>query len=490
MAAFALTGAGCGSSDRKDKGSSSDQPFAGARLTIAVPPGSNMPARWQSLLIEWSARTGAEAEIKEQWIAGDDKPSEERRATPAPDPDLMIFPINSLPDLNAAGRLAPVPMSLQQEDSGLQWNDIPRGLAANVLQVDRTPVAVPIACPVLVLYYRKDLLAKAGQFPPETWEDYQKLLDTLDRWAPGLSAAEPWGTEFRATMFLARSLPYARHPENFSLLFDIQTGDPLLDAEGWTRGLDAATKALPKLHADSLKSSPADCRRLILEGKTAFAIGYDTPPDESPATDAEKSAVSRASNISLGVVRLPGSRVVFNRASKRWDAAPGGLNRPSLSAFTGLAAGVSSKSSDLNAQAAWNLLVALSDPAAFGTAFTGPQRSLCRMSQAEAGRPWFGAELTDGEGGEFLQATSEALHDARLTPELPVVGGDDFRLLLTKGLEPALTGQATAAEALSVVQKEWQRRVETAGKDVIRASYRRQLGLSTIRSTAPEPPVR
>ncbi len=112
------------------------------------------------------------------------------------------------------------------------------------------------------------------------------------------------------------------------------------------------------------------------------------------------------------------------------------------------------------------------------------------MSQAEAGRPWFGAELTDGEGGEFLQATYEALHDARLTPELPVVGGDAFRLILTKGLEPSLTGKATATEALTAIQKEWQQRVDTTGKDVIRASYRRQLGLTAIRPTAPEPPAR
>ncbi|MCC7425050.1 MAG: extracellular solute-binding protein [Planctomycetaceae bacterium] len=478
-----LAGPGCGSNDRKDQSTRGDKPFAGARLVIAVPPGSNMADRWQSLLIEWSARTGAEAEIKELLVTGDEKPADKVRSAPAVEPDLMIFPITALPDLNAAGRLAPVPMALQQEESGLQWNDFPRGLVSNVLQKDRIPVAVPIACPVPVLYYRKDLLAKAGQFPPETWDDYQRLLDTLDRWAPGLSAAEPWGEGFRATMFLARSVAYARHPENFSLLFDIQTGDPLIQSEGWTRGLDAAMKALPKLHEDSLKASPADCRRLILEGKVALAVAYETPAGEpsTPAASAQ-SAIARANGISLGIVRLPGSREVFNRASKRWDPAPNGINRPSLTAFAGLAAGVSTKSSDLNAQAAWNLIVTLSDPAVFAAAFSGDERTLCRMSQTEEGRAWFGAELTDGEGAEFLQATAEALQDARLTPEFPIVRSRAFRTLLAEGLNESLNRKTTPAETLAAVQKSWGKLVEETGRDRLRDSYRRQFGLSEIRT--------
>lgn len=479
----ALAGAGCNSGGTKDKSVGGDKPFAGAKLVIAVPPGSNMATRWQGLLIEWSARTGAEAEIKELSITGEEKPATPEDARPAADPDLMIFPITALPDLNAADRLAPVPMALQQEGSGLQWNDLPRGLVSNVLQKDRTPVAVPIACPVPVLYYRKDLLAKAGQFPPETWDDYQRLLNTLDRWAPGLSAAEPWGEDFRATMFLARSIAFARHPENFSLLFDIQKGEPLIESEGWVRGLDATLKALPKLHEESLKASPADCRRLILEGKVALAIGYETPAGDATTVAGDtKSGIARASGVSIGVVRLPGSREIFNRASKRWDPAPGGINRPSLTAFAGLAAGVSTKASDLNAQAAWNLIVTLSDPAVFATAFSGAERTLCRMSQTEEGRAWFGAELTDGEGAEFLQATAESLHEARLTPELPVVRSREFRASLSGGLNDALTGKTTPADTLSSVRTSWEKLVEETGRDRIRDSYRRQLGLSEIRT--------
>ena len=95
---------------------------------------------------------------------------------------------------------------------------------------------------------------------------------------------------------------------------------------------------------------------------------------------------------------------------------------------------------------------------------------------------WFGAELTDGEGTEFLQATAESLHDARLTPEFPVVRSREFRAALSGALADALTGKAMPADALAAVQKSWGKLVEETGPDRIRDSYRRQLGLSEIRT--------
>lgn len=468
--------AGCGESEVSKNDTSAEQPFAGAKLTIAVPPGSKLAVRWQSLLIEWSARTGAEATVKE--VPLDELLPEKSGGVGG---DLVVFPLAALPDFAAADALAPIPRALQESDSGIQWSDAPRGLATNVVSVNRNPVVLPISCPVLVLYYRKDLLAKAGQFPPETWEDYQKLLETTDRWAPGLTAAEPWSEDFRATMFLARSLAYARHPENFSLLFDIETGEPLLHSAPWIRGLETARKAVERLPQETLTWSPADCRRRILEGKAALAIGYDVPStsdDSATPGSTARDLVSRGAGVSIGVVRLPGSRTTYNRSSQKWDAATGGVNRASLTAFAGLAAGVSSKSDDLASQAAWNLLATLSDPAVFSTAFTGPQRSLSRMTQAEQGRMWFGAELTDGEGAEFLQATAESLHDMRLTPELPVVRNQEFCAILGEGLGPALKGEAEASETLEAIDTKWRALVEKIGPATVRDSCRRQLGLS------------
>lgn len=464
---FAIAGCGEGS---KDSGESAQRPFAGAKVRIAVPPGSKFAERWQSLLIEWGARTGAEPEVVELALDSID-------TAKLIEADLLVFPLAILPDLTAGERLAPIPNALQG-DEGLRWSDVPRGLSSNVLSIDRKPVAVPFACPVLTLYYRKDLLSKAGLTAPQTWDEYQKLLDTLDRWAPELTAAEPWGESFRGTMFLARGAAAARHPENFSFLFDIETGAPLLDSPAWEQTLEASKAALARMSADVLSYGPEDCRRALLEGKAALAIAWETPGslDEGRGGDA-KPGVSRAEGIALGITRLPGARSVYNRSTKQWETQRGGVNRVETAGFAGLAAGVSAKSEPVVAQAAWNLIVTLSEPSTLLTAFPGTARSACRISQVDEGRVWYGPELTAAEGGGFLHATLEALRDSHLTAEMPVAHGSQFRAALAEGITPALRGETSPAVALAGVQKKWQGLVDARGADSIRKNCRRQLGL-------------
>src|SRR5207302_8201276 len=108
-------------------------------------------------------------------------------------------------------------------------------------------------------------------------DDYQQLVERIEVWAPGLVAVEPWSDDFRATMFLARAVSFAQHPAHYSLFFDIDSGDPLIDSPAFVRALETAKAALARMPPDVLTYRPADCRNAIIGGRAALAIALESP---------------------------------------------------------------------------------------------------------------------------------------------------------------------------------------------------------------------
>ncbi len=472
------------------------KPFAGQQLDISVPAGLGFPAAWDLILDEWTEQTGAKCRLREYDLSAGSRPLAEwlghgSGASSTPGAVLMVFPITQVAELAAEGLLASIPQD-QQSEGNLHWLDLLAGLRKNVATLERKPTVVPLSCPALVCYYRRDLLEKAKLSPPKTWSDYQKLIDSLDRWAPARTAVEPWGEEYRATMFLARAVSYAKHPGNFSLYFDYKTAEPLIDGAGFVRALEAAKSALAKMPHEVTEYTPADCRTEILAGRAALAVAFETGPGNpvlpfgpTGATAADvagvpetKSIVNRPELMRIGFCRLPGVREVYNRSTGDWEAPPdGGINQVTLTGFGGLCAAVSTNVTPLQAQTAWNLLARLSLDN-LETAFPGATKSPCRALQVGTAAPWTGTELADDERFQYLDTVAQSLRDTRLVAELPVVGRNEFRAALSEQIGSVLAGNAEPAAALEAAARRWREIIADVGVEAVRDSYRRSLGLS------------
>ena len=137
------------------------------------------------------------------------------------------MPTKDLSRLFAEDLIAPIPESAIDADV-LGWTSISPALR-NVLgmQGDK-PSVVPVTCPTLVAFYRKDLLAAAQFSIPQTWEEYDALVATVGEWAPGHVAIEPRGPDSLATLFLARAAASAKSSGQYSFELDVSTGDPLI----------------------------------------------------------------------------------------------------------------------------------------------------------------------------------------------------------------------------------------------------------------------
>lgn len=474
-----------GCSRGEETAPSAPEPFAGVAVGISVPAGHGLAVGWELLLDEWAEQTGAAYTLAE-YAADDSHTLAERSGwksdVPAGGVTVGFFPLTHLPELVHAGLLAPLPRELYSK-TGLDWLDVCAGLRENVLSPGGRSLAIPIACPTLLCYYRRDLLEQAGRAPPDTWDEYGQLVRELDRWAPGLTAVEPWSEDFRATMFLARAAAAARHPGHYSLFFDYNDVEPLIDTAGFVHALESALDTLRHMPPSVLKFSPADCRRELFAGRAALAIACEWPgpvplgttPLPDPAGGPQPS--QRGEGVAVGFCRLPGARRVFNRSTGQWESLPrGATNHVPLAAFDGLCAGVSSAATPESARAGWNLLVRLSAER-ITTAFPPALRSPCRESHLLDASAWGAADMTDREAFEYVRASCESLRDTRLVAELAVVGRDRFRESLTAALGPALEGQSTPQAALSAAALRWREIIEQIGRDAVRRSYRRSLGL-------------
>ena len=102
-----------------------------------------------------------------------------------------------------------------------------------------TIFAVPLGSPVMVLFYRADLFAHFGKQPPQTWAEYQQLVEFFARrenlkdWpatsnlpAGWCGAVEPLAVGWAGKTLLARAAAYAKHRDYYTTLFDRDTMAP------------------------------------------------------------------------------------------------------------------------------------------------------------------------------------------------------------------------------------------------------------------------
>lgn len=476
-AVLCLTLAGCPDADDQAAVKPAQLPFAGQSVGIAVPAGLDFLRHWEGPLREWGAQTGAQVELVE--YQSDDA------ALTAQLNDagrtIVVFPLERLGELIDGDRLAPIPAAILDDVNGVNWLDVLGGLRDGPASPRRKPGLVPVNCPVLVCYYRQDLLDSAGLKPPQTWDDYRKLLDSLADWAPGLSAVEPWHPDFCVSLALARSAAFARHPGHYSLFFEIDSGKPLIDGPGFVRGFEKSLAAFRKLNPDSRQLSPAQCRDRVVRGQAALALGYEPARTDESAADAADSSDGRPDGARIGISRLPGSAESYNPTRQLWDALPDKrIHYVTLCGFSGLATAALANRGAEPVEAGWNAISRLGSQG-FVSGFPAQAVGLCRESQVPSSGAVAGPELLGNEAAAYGDAVAVSLREPPVVFELPVVRRGEFRAALAAAVQSMLEGQATPSDALATAAAKWQSLVDEIGPERLKNNYRAALGLGSKR---------
>lgn len=454
LALIALSTTGC---PEKPVNGPTGPVYGGLNLSVVV-PSADYRDTWDQPARDWAAETGASVTI----VDGD--------STKAPPPGAaVIVSLADLPDLLTKVEPAEIPEPLLSE-SQLAWNDLLPGLRDHVGVRMRRPMLLPIAAPVLVCGYRQDLLDKAGLAPPATWADYDRLVQTVADWAPGLVAVEPRATDYRATLFAARSLAPALPPGQLGLYFDPETMSPRIAAPPFVQALTELATLTPKLDPRSNEMSPADCLTALSTGQAAIGLCVVTGDGTRRNTDSSQA-------VALGFSALPGTRSLYDVTTGQWSPADEGgpINRAALVGPGAFVAVVASGPA-AEVEASWSLLqkLVVSEQ---GQLLPVSARSPVRESQLDRVDLFCPASLGGQSARRALAAIAGSLRGSSVCVELPLPDSSEFRKSLAVAVRKTLDGQATAETALTELSQEWTSRLKDAPHaDETRRVYRESLG--------------
>ncbi len=222
------------------------------------------------------------------------------------DADAVIFPPELLGTLAERRLIRPLNRAWLTSDL-LAADDLLTPLDSPELCWDGQPTAIPLGEPVLLAFYRTDVLERLGKTPPNTWDEYQQLVDQIGREHHLRPTAEPLAGGWAARLLLARAAAYARHRDYLSVLFNRETMEPLIAGSPFVRALEELVQTAKLNPAGAAELTPQQCVDLVINGEAAMAIGFLDRRTKTLPTS------------SIAVAELPGSDTAYHWGQARWE---------------------------------------------------------------------------------------------------------------------------------------------------------------------------
>ncbi len=490
--------AGCPRPESEPQPGHDRLPLEGVTLRLAVVDDPALAAAVVQARGEWNAQTGAELEVTEI----SEKELERAETLPA---DAVLCPSHTLGILAERDLIEPVPKNIIRGD---QWNgifDLPKLREA---AWGGRIVAVPFGSPVFCCYYRADLLEKLGRRPPRTWSEYRELAELLAKNSPlplgkgpeansplplgeGPGVRAPWSATIEplapgwaGLTLLARAAPYAKHRDNFSTLFNIETMAPLIAGEPIVHALEELVATAELGPDDPFQFDPAKVRAAFRRGECGMAISWPTAAVEERGEgrggrgEFGGLAASAASDSArVGFVELPGSRRVFNLSKNEWDKRADDDDRHvPLLAVAGQM-GVVAKGST-NRKAAFQLLLWLSDDRMSPQiSALSPATTMFRQSNLDVPGQWVEETVLHAAASQYGEATLAAFSHEQWLGALRIPGRAEYLAALDEAVAAAVRGEKSAQEALQQAETKWREITNRLGLDRQKAAYRHSVGL-------------
>ena len=457
---------GCPRDDSTSQRQPVKRPLDGVKLRLAVADDPALAAAILRVRGEWNVQTGSEFQVEE---------TTEKDLLEAGkiDADALLCPSHLLGVLCERELLAPVPAKTLK---GPQWAAIFDLLKLREATWGGQAMAVPFGSPLLTCYYRADLLTKLSRRPPRTWDEYEELAKLLAAEkpaavdAPWCGTIEPLAPGWAGLTLLARAAPLAKHRDNFSTLFNIETMEPLVAAPGMIQALKelvAATKLGP---ADPLHFDPAAARAAFWNGQCGMALTWPTATDDGIPAKVDPA-------IRVGFVELPGSSRVFNLTSRTWDIRADDEDRHvPLLAISGRLGVVGKQSNELDA--AFQLLLWLSDESmSVQVSAASSATTLFSQSQLKSPSRWVEKSVPAVAAVHYSDATEAAFRHEPWLAALTLPGRAEYLAALDEAVLAAVRGEKTVEDALLETDAKWVKITEQLGVDKQKAAYRHSLGL-------------
>jgi multiple sugar transport system substrate-binding protein len=461
---IALTCLGCNS--EQDAQQNPDTHPQDAKLSLLV---LDDPELADAIRRQWTERGEGELTVNEGTA------KELLDATkPSINADAVIYPSGMIGQLIESNLIVPLPAKTLR-DPNLAWSDILDLVRLREATWDRKAYALPLGSPQFALFYRADVWEKLELKPPTTWEQYAAAVAKLRDAAAKDSAigfqvatAEPLAPNWAGQMLLARAAGYARHRNFLSVLFDLETMQPLIDGPPFVRALDELFAAAANPAA--LEWGPQDTLEQLLNGHVAAAIGSCAPGNSLERPTAEPQ-------VKISVVELPGAEVSYDRQRQTWDSRDASDVHVTLLMSSGRFASVSRRAA--NQQATANLLVWITGKE--WSAQLAPVSShvtLYRRQHLEKPENWITTpNFSEAVRREYADVVSQSLSRPESVLSVRLPGRDEYLVALDEAVSRVVRGEASSKDALQEAAAKWNVITDRIGRDKQKEAYRRSLGL-------------
>ena len=466
-----LAVAGCGTST-EDRHDPQRQPLAGVSLKLTVVGDSALAAAIGQLRGEWNLQTGADFQVLPV--------SESKLAKPEPfQADAIIGPAYLVGPAAEQGRIVPLSATQLRNTSG-NWSDVFDLVRLHEMSWGTKTWAVPFGSPVLVCYCRADLLEKLGREPPQTWGEYlelarllgdRKILGQEDRAknAGWWGTVEPLDSGWAGLVLLAHAAPYAKHRDNYSTLFRIDTMEPLVAGPPFVKALEDLVAAAKLGPADELDFDPDAARNAFWQGRCGLALSWPTAAAAIPPGGSAKG-------FRVVFSELPHADQVYNVGNQKWEV-PAEDQDPHVP-LLGIAGRVGAICGSSHPDAALELLSWLSAPAAGDPAGAASSATtLYRRSQLKGAKNWVEKPLSPAAAAQYASLTESTFRRPQWLSAPRIPGRDEYLAALDHAVRQAVQAKQSPAAALQQAAAKWREITDRLGREHQRAAYLRSLEL-------------
>jgi multiple sugar transport system substrate-binding protein len=467
------------------------EPLAGVTFRLLVADDPALAKAAGRLRGEWHAQTGSDFILV-------NTTENDLAAARSLDADGVIVSSGMIGTLAARELIAAVPEKRPQADSadkdsaasdgGDGGESGPGGeifelLALHEATWGKQVIAVPMGSPVLVCYYRADLLEKLHRQPPQTWEEYRELAQLLEAQRPASGgpwhgAVEPLAPGWAGLVLLARAAPAAKHRDNYSALFDIETMEPLIGGPPFVRALEELVTTAKRGPPEQLQYDAAAVRDEFWRGHCGLALSWPTAAAKTPAAGGAEAAVApEAKGLRAGLAELPGAPQAYNVGTKSWEPLGEGVDpHVPLLGVAGRLGAVAAGGK--HPEAAWQLLRWLSGPKwSPQVCAASPATTLFRRSHLKSPQQWTERAMSPAAAAQYAALAGKTLGRTDYLFALRLPGRTEYLAALDDAVRAAVRGEAAPAAALKQAAARWDQTTRRLGLEAQRTAYRQGLGI-------------
>lgn len=463
------------------------QDWSGQKLTVLTFDGPQVAEALQRRAPDFEALTGAEIEVVAipfdelyETIATDLQQDQPQYAA-------IVFPSQWLVDYAESGYLVDLTERVAA-DRAIAWDDIAPFFRDISATYNNRIYTIPLDGDFQLVYYRADLLTKAGLQPPETWEAYLAIAqqfhnqDLNSDGEPDYGsclAKKPDAQSYWMIWSIASAFLQTQGTAQ-GAFFETETMQPLVNNAAFAYALNLYKQTTDYAPPNELELDIADTRELFIAGRCALTLDWG---------DVGTLAIAPNSQVvdQVGAIALPGASRVLDRETGELVAcdktvcpyAIDNINRAPYAAFGGWSGAINAAATTAEQDLGYAFLSYMSQPAqanedvTIGASGFNPYR----ISQFTNRDLWVEAGMSFEAASRYLGAIRVSLQSPNVVLDLRIPENNRYQQeVLDPVIAQFLRDEIDREDAIAQIEAGWEAITEATGRDAQKAAYRASLG--------------